>query len=116
MDITLLYKSVIFAGLIVVFLAEIVKRHLKKSKGTEDSVWQIPTWLGMSLGSGFSLIVSFIFFMAWIHPRTVWVFLILSISVFLFQYFVSMEIAKKLLALLSKREGFDLDSIIEGRP
>lgn len=114
MDIYLIYKSVIYAGLIVVFLVEVVKRSLKNAKGTKEKPWKLPTWLGMTLGSVTSLVVSFLFYMAWLRPGSVWIYLIQTISIFLFQYFISMEVAKRLFVRISKRDGFDLDPILGG--
>jgi len=128
MDIILLSKTIIGAGLIVVFLMELLKRQIKKSKAKPAEVLtaknkaklktgevrHIPSWMGLSLGAALSLVISLLFFMAWLQPASVWVYLIHTIAIFLFQYFVSMELAKRILSWFSKRQGVDISPIMAG--
>lgn len=128
MDLVLLSKTIVGAGLIVVFLVEVIKRQIKKSKAKPAEVltdqnkdklktfeiWHIPSWLGLSLGAALSLIISLLFFKAWLQPASVWVYLIHTIAIFLFQYFVSMELAKRILSWFSKRQGVDISPIVAG--
>ncbi len=126
MDLKLLLKTIVGAGLVVVFLMEVLKRQLKKAlerpaeeltEANKDTVkeftpWHIPSWLGLLAGFAFSCIVSLLFFMAWLRPASVWVYLIHTIAVFLFQYFVSMEAAKRILKWWSNRQGIDISPIL----
>lgn len=128
MDLVLLSKTIVGAGLIVVFLMEVIKRQIKKSKAKPAEVltaknkdklktcvpWHIPSWMGLSLGAVLSLVISLLFFMAWLQPASVWVYLIHTIAIFLFQYFVSMELAKRILSWFSKRQGVDISPIMTG--
>lgn len=128
MDLVLLSKTIVGAGLIVVFLMEVIKRQIKKSKAKpaeeiteankniikESMPWHIPSWMGLSLGAALSMVISLLFFMAWLQPASVWVYLIHTIAIFLFQYFVSMELAKRILSWFSKRQGVDITPIIAG--
>nr|WP_321265225.1 hypothetical protein [uncultured Sphaerochaeta sp.] len=127
MDLKLLLITIVGAGLVVVFLMEVLKRQLKKAHEqpleelTEENKnevkeyvpWHIPSWIGLLAGLAFSCVVSFLFFMAWIQPSTIWVYLIHTIAVFLFQYFVSMEFAKRIMAFISKRQGIDIAPLMK---
>lgn len=127
MDLKLLLITIVGAGLVVVFLMEVLKRQLKKAHEqpaeelTEENKnevkefvpWHIPSSTGLMFGFVFSSIVSFLFYMAWIQPSTIWVYLIQTIAVFLFQYFVSMEFAKRIMAFISKRQGIDISPLMK---
>jgi dolichyl-phosphate-mannose--protein O-mannosyl transferase len=101
-----LLMLVIGAGLITVFFEELFKQQWKAIHPTTS----FPSWLGLTIGVVLSAVVAFLFTLAWMPQRTIWSYLIYVAATFLFQYFVSLEIAKRIIKAVLKKSGINIES------
>ena len=106
MDMQNLLMLVIGAGLITVFFEELFKQQWKAIHSTTS----FPSWLGLTMGVVLSAVVSFLFTLAWMPNRSVWAFLVYVAATFLFQYFVSLEIAKRIIKAVLKKSGITIEA------
>lgn len=89
--------AVVICGTIVVFLMEFIKRTWKKR------FEKFPSWLGLYSGAFFSAVASMAYCLGWFPDRSEGKWLLVWIATFLYQYFVSMEIAKRVVNAVVRR-------------
>ena len=89
--------AVVICGTIVVFLMEFAKRIWKKRSE------KFPSWFGLYSGAFFSASTSIAYCLGWFPDRSEGKWLLVWIATFLYQYFVSMEIAKRIVNAVVKR-------------
>ena len=74
------------------------------------TVSPFPSWLGLVLGAGISCISALLVYLAWLRGESWWTYPVLAVAVFLYQYFVSLEVIKRIAkALLRQQTGVNLD-------
>jgi uncharacterized protein (DUF983 family) len=112
---TFIYGTLV-CGVIVAVAMEFAKRMWEKLN--PDAVTNVggvegiehkpfPSWLGLVLGAGMSGLVALVYYFGWMPADPFWRCVLVWISTFLFQYFASMEIIKRIVRQLFRKAGVD---------